>query len=215
VLTTRYDDHRQGTKSAKTFGKCSSPSTASTAMESVNPSPACQIRADLFLFSFGRSDREDVSRHRTIAARACKPLFFFSFSSSLLLSFILFIINCFWQVDTYFSEVNSGSTAKYVPRSVQIDLEAGVCDRLRSGPTGALFKPDTYITGEGGAGNNWAKGCSFLSSHCYLLFRCSCFLLSSLHRWYVVTSWSSRRPKFLISSGAELVDTIMVRFHMA
>jgi tubulin beta len=67
------------------------------------------------------------------------------------------------QVDTYFSEVNSESAAKYVPRSVQIDLEAGVCDRLRSGPTGALFKPDTFITGEGGAGNNWAKGCSSLS----------------------------------------------------
>jgi len=53
--------------------------------------------------------------------------------------------------------------AKYVPRSVQIDLEAGVCDRLRSGPTGALFRPDTFITGDGGAGNNWAKGCSSLS----------------------------------------------------
>ena len=65
-------------------------------------------------------------------------------------------------MDTYFSEVNSGSVSKYVPRSVQIDLEAGVCDRLRSGPTGALFKPDTFITGEGGAGNNWAKGCSSL-----------------------------------------------------
>jgi len=62
------------------------------------------------------------------------------------------------RVETYFSEVNSGSTAKYVPRSVQIDLEAGVCERLRSGPTGALFRPDTFITGEGGAGNNWAKG---------------------------------------------------------
>ena len=66
----------------------------------------------------------------------------------------------FLQVETYFSEVESGSVSKYVPRSVQIDLEAGVCDRLRSGPTGALFKPDTFITGEGGAGNNWAKGCS-------------------------------------------------------
>ena len=65
-------------------------------------------------------------------------------------------------MDTYFSEVESGSVSKYVPRSVQIDLEAGVCDRLRSGPTGALFKPDTFITGEGGAGNNWAKGCSSL-----------------------------------------------------
>ncbi|KAH8977478.1 beta-tubulin 2 [Lactarius hatsudake] len=74
------------------------------------------------------------------------------------------------RVETYFSEVNAGSVAKYVPRSVQIDLEAGVCDRIRSGPTGALFKPDTFIAGDGGAGNNWAKGCSsslflFFSTH--------------------------------------------------
>ncbi|KAN0138797.1 beta-tubulin 2 [Lactarius tabidus] len=62
------------------------------------------------------------------------------------------------RVETYFSEVNGGSVSKYVPRSVQIDLEAGVCDRIRSGPTGSLFKPDTFIAGEGGAGNNWAKG---------------------------------------------------------
>ncbi|KAI0258362.1 beta-tubulin 2 [Gloeopeniophorella convolvens] len=62
------------------------------------------------------------------------------------------------RVETYFLEIDSGSAAKYVPRSVQIDLEAGVCNRLRSGPVGGLFKPDTYITGEGGAGNNWAKG---------------------------------------------------------
>ena len=36
------------------------------------------------------------------------------------------------KVETYFSEVNAGSVAKYVPRSVQIDLEAGVCDRVRT-----------------------------------------------------------------------------------
>ncbi|KAH9953206.1 beta-tubulin 2 tubb2 [Lactifluus volemus] len=66
------------------------------------------------------------------------------------------------RVGTYFSEVNSGPTAKYVPRSVQIDLEAGVCDRIRTGPTGSLFRPDTFISGEGGAGNNWAKGCAEL-----------------------------------------------------
>jgi hypothetical protein len=54
----------------------------------------------------------------------------------------------------------------------------------------------------------------FISVVC---FRCSCS-----HRpvytdgmLYVDTSWSSRQPKFLISSGAELVDTIMVRFHLA
>ncbi|KAG6888791.1 Tubulin beta-2 chain [Termitomyces sp. Mi166 len=60
------------------------------------------------------------------------------------------------RAGVYFSEVEGvGSrSSKFVPRSVQIDLEAG----LRSGPLGNLFRPDTFITGESGAGNNWAKG---------------------------------------------------------
>jgi Tubulin/FtsZ family, GTPase domain len=116
-------------------------------------SPACQIGADLFL--------TEKTYHGTEPLQLARVSLFSSPSLHLLL--FLFYLNYFWQVDTYFSEVNSGSTAKYVPRSVQIDLEAGVCERLRSGPTGALFKPDTFITGEGGAGNNWAKGCSSLS----------------------------------------------------
>jgi hypothetical protein len=168
-------------------------------------SPACQIGADLFL--------TEKTYHGTEPLQLARVSLFSSPSLHLLL--FLFYLNYFWQVDTYFSEVNSGSTAKYVPRSVQIDLEAGVCERLRSGPTGALFKPDTFITGEGGAGNNWAKGCSSLF-HCCCCFHCSCSALSSLHRWYVDTTlWSSHQPKFLIFSGAELVDTIMVRFHLA
>ncbi|KAJ7215699.1 beta-tubulin 2 [Mycena haematopus] len=62
------------------------------------------------------------------------------------------------RIGVYFAEVNVGSQPKYVPRSLQIDLEAGVCDRVRSGPMGALFSPETYLHGESGAGNNWAKG---------------------------------------------------------
>ncbi|CAL1716085.1 unnamed protein product [Somion occarium] len=63
------------------------------------------------------------------------------------------------RVGVYFNEVeHSGSRTKYVPRSVQIDLEAGVCDRIRGGKIGSLFRPDTFITGNSGAGNNWAKG---------------------------------------------------------
>lgn len=73
---------------------------------------------------------------------------------------------------------------RYVPRSVQVDLESGVCNRvslpqpwfcgsislnttesssyqIKSGPIGGLFRPDTYIYGESGAGNNWAKGCEY------------------------------------------------------
>ncbi len=141
------------------------------------------------------------------------------------------LTSLFVQVDTYFSEVNTGSTAKYVPRSVQIDLEAGVCDRvrvsfcvstvsliwsnqIRSGPTGPLFRPDTFIAGEGGAGNNWAKGCS-----------CSLCLWISIHAHnaglLTVQSTLTVRAETLQSfyfpyafQGAELVDTIMVSFTM-
>ncbi|TFK50215.1 beta-tubulin 2 [Heliocybe sulcata] len=63
------------------------------------------------------------------------------------------------RANVYFSEVDlPGSEVKYVPRSVQVDLEAGVCNRLRSGPMGGLFRPDTFLNAEVGAGNNWAKG---------------------------------------------------------
>ncbi|KAL0578092.1 Tubulin beta-2 chain [Marasmius crinis-equi] len=63
------------------------------------------------------------------------------------------------RADVYFTEVTqSNSRPKYVPRSIQVDLEAGVCNRIKSGPLGKLFRPDSFIAGESGAGNNWAKG---------------------------------------------------------
>ncbi|KAG8861743.1 Tubulin beta-2 chain [Tulasnella sp. 330] len=62
------------------------------------------------------------------------------------------------RAGVYFSEVENQGRTKWVPRSIQIDLESGVCNRIRSGPLGSLFRPDTYIHGESGAGNNWAKG---------------------------------------------------------
>jgi adenine-specific DNA methylase len=31
-------------------------------------------------------------------------------------------------------------------------------DSVRSGPFGELFRPDNYVFGQSGAGNNWAKG---------------------------------------------------------
>ncbi|KAG9118408.1 Tubulin beta-2 chain, partial [Ceratobasidium sp. 392] len=63
-------------------------------------------------------------------------------------------------LDVYFTEIEGDSTRKsrYVPRSIQVDLESGVCNRLRSGPLGGLFRPDTFLSGENGAGNNFAKG---------------------------------------------------------
>lgn len=61
----------------------------------------------------------------------------------------------FSLVDVYFTEA---SNKKYVPRSIQVDLEPGVVDLVRSGPLANLFRPDTFVHGESGAGNNWAKG---------------------------------------------------------
>lgn len=45
-----------------------------------------------------------------------------------------------------------------VPRSVLIDLEPGTMDAVRSSSSKSLFRPDNFIYGSSGAGNNWAKG---------------------------------------------------------
>merc|ERR1711874_4834 len=47
---------------------------------------------------------------------------------------------------------------KFVPRAVLVDLEPGTMDSVRSGPYGAIFRPDNFVFGQSGAGNNWAKG---------------------------------------------------------
>jgi hypothetical protein len=63
------------------------------------------------------------------------------------------------------SRVNTSTTCchfvsggKYVPRAVLVDLEPGTMDSVRSGPFGQLFRPDNFVFGQSGAGNNWAKG---------------------------------------------------------
>ena len=38
-----------------------------------------------------------------------------------------------------------------------MDLEPGTMDSVRSGPYGQLFRPDNFVFGQSGAGNNWAK----------------------------------------------------------
>ncbi|CAF1731440.1 BnaCnng67810D [Brassica napus] len=59
------------------------------------------------------------------------------------------------RIDVYFNEASGG---KYVPRAVLMDLEPGTMDSLRSGPYGQIFRPDNFVFGQSGAGNNWAKG---------------------------------------------------------
>lgn len=59
------------------------------------------------------------------------------------------------RISVYYNEAG---TNKYVPRAVLVDLEPGTMDAVRSGPLGNLFRPDNFIFGQNGAGNNWAKG---------------------------------------------------------
>ncbi|KAJ6508941.1 Tubulin/FtsZ, GTPase domain-containing protein [Mycena sanguinolenta] len=59
------------------------------------------------------------------------------------------------RISVYYNEVGS---AKYVPRAVLVDLEPGTMEVIRSGPLGSLFRPDNFVHGQNGAGNNWAKG---------------------------------------------------------
>ena len=59
------------------------------------------------------------------------------------------------RINVYYNEVSAN---KYVPRAILVDLEPGTMDSLRSGPLGSLFRPDNFVFGQSGAGNNWAKG---------------------------------------------------------
>lgn len=59
------------------------------------------------------------------------------------------------RIDVYYNEASS---RKYVPRAVLVDLEPGTMDAVRAGPFGQLFRPDNFVFGQSGAGNNWAKG---------------------------------------------------------
>lgn len=59
------------------------------------------------------------------------------------------------RINVYFNEATGG---RYVPRAVLMDLEPGTMDSVRAGPFGQLFRPDNFVFGQTGAGNNWAKG---------------------------------------------------------
>lgn len=71
------------------------------------------------------------------------------------------------RISVYYNEAG---TNRYVPRAVLVDLEPGTMDSVRSGPLGNLFRPDNFVFGQNGAGNNWAKGrTSFCSPGLYVM----------------------------------------------
>ena len=53
---------------------------------------------------------------------------------------------------------NESSNDRYIPRAVLVDLEPGTMDSVRGSAYGQLFRPDNFVYGQSGAGNNWAKG---------------------------------------------------------
>ncbi|XP_078411597.1 tubulin beta-4 chain-like isoform X1 [Cetorhinus maximus] len=59
------------------------------------------------------------------------------------------------RINVYFKEAHGN---KYVPRAILVDLEPGTMDSVRSSRIGQIFRPDNFIYGNSGAGNNWAKG---------------------------------------------------------
>uniref|UniRef100_A0A915N6G2 Tubulin beta chain n=1 Tax=Meloidogyne javanica TaxID=6303 RepID=A0A915N6G2_MELJA len=59
------------------------------------------------------------------------------------------------RINVYYNEAHGG---KYVPRAILVDLEPGTMDSIKAGPDGQLFRPDNFVFGQSGAGNNWAKG---------------------------------------------------------
>ncbi|XP_028410041.1 tubulin beta chain-like [Dendronephthya gigantea] len=59
------------------------------------------------------------------------------------------------KIDVYYAQSGYG---KYVPRAILFDLEPGTMDAIRAGPYGQNFRPDNFVFGYSGAGNNWAKG---------------------------------------------------------
>uniref|UniRef100_A0A7S1XBS8 Tubulin beta chain n=1 Tax=Compsopogon caeruleus TaxID=31354 RepID=A0A7S1XBS8_9RHOD len=59
------------------------------------------------------------------------------------------------RIEVYYNE---GATGRFVPRAVLMDLEPGVVDAVKASPYGGIYKPDNFVFGQSGAGNNWAKG---------------------------------------------------------
>nr|KAI8762893.1 tubulin beta chain-like [Biomphalaria glabrata] len=59
------------------------------------------------------------------------------------------------RINVYYNEAAGG---RYVPRAALVDLEPGSIDWVRSGRFGTIFRPDNFVSGKGGAANNWAKG---------------------------------------------------------
>lgn len=78
---------------------------------------------------------------------------------------------------------------RYVPRAILMDLEPGTMDSVRAGPFGQIFRPDNFVFGQSGAGNNWSDE----------IHTCACSQPApSPSRWRRNQSW----PAFRLVPGS-------------
>jgi tubulin beta len=62
---------------------------------------------------------------------------------------------------------NEASCGRFVPRAVLMDRTSSPAPwtrAVRSGPYGNIFRPENFVFGQSGAGNNWAKGAELIDS---------------------------------------------------
>lgn len=58
------------------------------------------------------------------------------------------------RIEVYYEEANA---YRYVPRAVLVDLEPGTMDSIRQSPYGNLFRPDSFVFGQSGAGELYSS----------------------------------------------------------
>ena len=116
------------------------------------------------------------------------------------------------NLQVYYNEASQGN--KYVPRCILVDLEPGTMDSVKAGPFGQIFRPDNFVYGQSGAGNNWAKGhytegkskCLTDKRHRINENKAHNQLFTLFVRWYsnLITVYC-----VIHGVGAELVDSVL------
>ncbi|KAJ9695694.1 hypothetical protein PVL29_010927 [Vitis rotundifolia] len=62
------------------------------------------------------------------------------------------------RAPTFFNSRMWGTHKGKETRFRNVGLEPDATDSIRTGPYGQVFRPDNFVFGQSGAGNNWAKG---------------------------------------------------------
>eukprot|EP00467_Chlorarachnion_reptans_P020655 CAMPEP_0114533860 /NCGR_PEP_ID=MMETSP0109-20121206/27494_1 /TAXON_ID=29199 /ORGANISM="Chlorarachnion reptans, Strain CCCM449" /LENGTH=174 /DNA_ID=CAMNT_0001717159 /DNA_START=57 /DNA_END=577 /DNA_ORIENTATION=- len=102
------------------------------------------------------------------------------------------------RINVYFNEASGG---RYVPRAILMDLEPGTMDSVRAGPYGAILRPDNFVFGQSGAGNNWAKG-HYTEGPYGAIFRPDNFVFGQ-------SGAGNNWAKGHYTEGAELIDSVL------